>query len=139
MASCCWFAHIKSECNASVTQVLQLGKFLPKISRWTLFKIAPCSGDGANTCVFFQLSYNGWSDSINSMLLIVLFQGVRQSRWRWMRKVSPPNRMCIGKRTSPTTKTSRKHSQGVSFASIWNSHFRRDSVLIDRLVCQSLR
>jgi len=61
------------------------------------------------------------------------------SRWRWMRKVSPPNHRCIGKRTNPTTKTSRKHSQGVSFASIWNSHYRTDSVLIDRLVCQSLR
>jgi len=137
MASCCWFAQIKSECKASVTQVLQFGKFLPKISRWTLFRIAPCSGDGANTCVFFQLSYNGCSDSINSMLLIVLFLIVRQSQLRWMHKVSPPNRMCIGKRTSPTTKTSRKHSQGVSFASICGIRFRRDSVSVGRLVCRS--
>ncbi len=58
-ASCCWFAHIKSECNASVTQVEQFGKFLPNISRWTAFSLFACSPVGWNTWVCFHLSNSG--------------------------------------------------------------------------------
>jgi len=136
-ASCCWFAHIKSECNASVTQVEQFGKLRPKISRWTAFSWLACSPVGWNTWVCFHLSKSGCNDRINSILLIVWSQVVRQSPLRWMRKVSPPIRKCIKRRTTPTTMTGRKHNQVVSSASICGIRFRRDSVSVGRLVCRS--